>query len=106
MPKEICKLSSLTELRLSYNQITAIPKEIGKLSSLKYLYLSDNQITAIPKEIEKLLSLTELRLSYNQITVLPEGFWEVVQARLIKTNLSGNPYIKFSDRIGTLDSNE
>ena len=74
------KLTSLTNLDLSFNQITDI-RFLEKLTSLTNLDLRDNQI----KEVQPLIKLGNLRkivLNNNQITDL-SGIWEF----LIKKNL-------------------
>jgi len=42
IPREISKLTNLTELCLFDNQLTELPKEIGNLTNLTNLYLRDN----------------------------------------------------------------
>jgi internalin A len=59
------KLTNLTELDLSFNQIVDI-KPISNLTNLTRLYLSSNQIVDI-KPISNLTNLTRLYLSSNQI---------------------------------------
>jgi internalin A len=77
----INKLSNLTELDLSSNQITTIPENIfNKLTKLTDLDLSENQLSTegIPENIfDKLTNLTELSLSNNQISTkdLPENIF-------------------------------
>ena len=77
LPAEIWNLTNLTNLDLSYNQITGLPAEIWNLTNLTTLDLSDNQITGLPAEIWNLTNLTNLYLSYNQITGLPAEIWNL-----------------------------
>jgi len=61
-PKQICSLTFLEELRLSYCSISRIPEEIEFLTSLRVLDLQGNRITAIPKSINNLKNLQCLNL--------------------------------------------
>lgn len=83
--------TSLTELDVSYNQLTgALPSQIGKLKNLKILNASNNQMTGVPAEIGQLNDLEILDLSNNQLTGLPN---ELANLKNLKTlNLSGNQY--------------
>ena len=60
LPPEICSLTSLRTLNLSFNSLTTLPPEIGKLTNLSHLNLWDNKLTTLPVEIEELTNLTEL----------------------------------------------
>lgn len=61
----------LTELDLSYNQLTVFPDSICHLP-LQKLYLSKNQIKSLPACFSQLKSLEYLDLGYNQFTALPD----------------------------------
>jgi len=104
------KLTQLTELDLSDNQLTELPKGLDKLTKLTILFidgdqltdvtglekltqltglhLSNNQLTEV-KGLEKLTQLTILELAHNQLTELPEGLEKLTQ--LTKLNLASNP---------------
>jgi len=83
--------TNLTELNVSYNQLTgALPSQIGKLKNLKVLNASNNQMTGVPAEVGQLNNLEILDLSNNQLTGLPN---ELANLKNLKTlNLSGNQY--------------
>ena len=70
LPSDVWKLTNLTYLDLSRNQLTgSIPPEIGNLTNLTYLNLGFNQLTgSIPPEIGNLTNLTYLGLYLNQLT--------------------------------------
>lgn len=42
VPKELCQLTKLVELKLNRNQLTEVPKELGQLANLTELNLNDN----------------------------------------------------------------
>ena len=56
-PRRSRQLTSLRELRLDGNRLTALPPEIGQLTNLAALTLDGNQLTALPPEIGQLTSL-------------------------------------------------
>jgi Leucine-rich repeat (LRR) protein len=64
------KLSSLTELSLSNNKISALP-DLSGWTALHRLKVSNNRLAAIPSTIQFLTSLVELSLSGNAITDAP-----------------------------------
>ncbi|CAG8562928.1 1269_t:CDS:10 [Gigaspora margarita] len=69
-PQVICNIVTLSELDLSYNEITSIPEEIGKLVHLKKLFLIGNLIDKLPESFQNLTSLQELDIRRNKITNL------------------------------------
>ena len=73
VPAEIGRLSALTYLNFSINQLTSVPAEIGQLAALEQLYLSENQVTSLPAEMGQLTSLEWLSLSENQTDELACG---------------------------------
>lgn len=88
---DVFKKTDLTELNVSYNQLTgALPSQIGGLKKLIILNASNNQMTGVPAEIGQLTNLEILDLSNNQLTGLPN---ELANLKNLKTlNLSGNQY--------------
>lgn len=72
IPKQICDLNFLEELRLAHGSASRIPEEIGLLTSLRELDLYDNRITEIPKSISNLTNLQHLNLSFCSISRIPE----------------------------------
>jgi Leucine-rich repeat (LRR) protein len=96
----IGNLINLTELYLSYNQITVIDPSIGNLINLTELYLSDNQITVIDPSIGNLINLTLLWLSSNQITVIDPSIGNLIN--LTRLYLSDNQITVIDPSIGNL----
>uniref|UniRef100_UPI0035CBB3D0 COR domain-containing protein n=1 Tax=uncultured Nostoc sp. TaxID=340711 RepID=UPI0035CBB3D0 len=68
LPVEIGKLTNLTQLDLSDNQITEIPEALAKLTNLVVLYLYNNSITNIPLEILNSKDVKEILNYLRQIS--------------------------------------
>ena len=88
VPAEVGRLSALTALWLSSNQLTSVPSEIGQLTSLEVLCIHGNQLTSVPAEIWQLTSLHMLALSFNQLTSLPAEIGQLTSLK--KLWLGGN----------------
>ena len=71
-------MTSLQELRLNDNLLTALPEGVfDGLTGLQELLLYDNLLTALPEGVfDGLTSLQELRLFRNLLTALPEGVFD------------------------------
>lgn len=54
LPKTFTVTSTMKELNLSGNNLTAFPEQVIDFRNLKYLYLSGNLIMNIPKDIKRL----------------------------------------------------
>jgi len=100
VPEDIGKLTNLTKLDLSKNNLTTVPEDIGKLTNLTNLDLSRNKLTTVPEDIGKLTNLTNLDLSRNKLTKVPEDIGKL--NKLIKLDLSRNKLIKVPKDIGKL----
>lgn len=68
-PLFLCKLRSLVDLDLSFNNIANIPEDIGNLKNLEKLLITNNRLShQVPKSFRELISLRELDIKYNGIT--------------------------------------
>lgn len=92
LPKEICELTELNELRPYGLSLISIPEEIGNLINLKKLNLSGNNLKTIPSSIGKLLNLVVLDLSNNNLEKLPLEIKQLQKLQKIK--LKGNNFSK------------
>ena len=86
LPKGLENLTQLTSLRLTGNQLTDV-KGLENLTQLTKLYLHKNQLTSV-KGLEKLTELRYLWLNDNQLTDV-KGLEKLTQ--LTTLYLEGNP---------------
>ncbi|KAJ8967230.1 hypothetical protein NQ314_003009 [Rhamnusium bicolor] len=70
LPDELSRMSQLTELDASCNQLTHLPPRLGDLKSLQSLVLRNNLLLAVPVELTY-LKLVRLDLRANRINTLP-----------------------------------
>ncbi|EDR29643.1 leucine-rich repeat containing protein, putative [Entamoeba dispar SAW760] len=85
--KRFCKsikLTSLTEINLSINQITKIDDDFGSLHALRFMDLSINRIQSVPKHLSKLTSLTFIDISNNLLTSFPTPLLELSSLIVLK----------------------
>ncbi|XP_018113028.1 p53-induced death domain-containing protein 1 isoform X2 [Xenopus laevis] len=88
LPSELCSLSNLQHLDLSFNSLTELPLCVTSLSCLSSLLLCYNQIRTLPDTISNLRNLELLSIMSNQLAVLPG---EIGQLGKLKTlDLSEN----------------
>ena len=91
---------NLRKLYLNNNNIKEISKKIQYLTKLNRLSFSNNKIEKIPKEIGNLIELQKLNLSFNKIGEIPKEIQYLTS--LLEFNLSFNKIGKISKEIGYL----
>ncbi|XP_066510729.1 malignant fibrous histiocytoma-amplified sequence 1-like [Hoplias malabaricus] len=97
----ISRLSNLTELNLSRNEITEFPLEIKQLRCLLKLYLNQNSIKNIPDGIfPSLEKLQFLKMSTNRLVKLPSDMNRCQS--LVYLNLSNNSLKDLQPLVGLL----
>lgn len=99
---ELCLLSELRILNLSYNEIYDIPPRTIRRwqTNLTELYLSGNDLTSLPAEdLEEVSALKVLHINGNKFQVLPAELGKVKQLAILdvasnslKYNVSNWPY--------------
>eukprot|EP00026_Physarum_polycephalum_P000944 Phypoly_transcript_00945.p1 GENE.Phypoly_transcript_00945~~Phypoly_transcript_00945.p1 ORF type:complete len:1032 (+),score=176.72 Phypoly_transcript_00945:541-3636(+) len=91
-PNEVLQsLVNLKVLNLSQNHITHLPHDLPSIPSLTRISLSGNQLKKIPTQFcLKFPNITELDLSANKISSLPESFKNLTNLRIL--NISTNEF--------------
>ncbi|XP_078001105.1 leucine-rich repeat protein 1-like [Glandiceps talaboti] len=92
-PPGLCKdplKSSLEFLDLSNNQFKVLPPYLCALSKLVHLKIEKNQIVRLPQAIGRLQLLRFMSAGHNQIRTLPAGFTRLTLDTL---DLFGNPFL-------------
>lgn len=56
---------TITQLDLSYKELSFVPKPIRQCTKLTFLNLEGNQLKTIPKEVGELKNLTDLYIGFN-----------------------------------------
>lgn len=79
LPEGIGKLSQLTELDVSGNQLTSLPENIGKLSQLTELRICRLGLQEVPHWVRQLSKLKSLDLSYNPLKILPDWLGDMTE---------------------------
>jgi leucine-rich repeat protein SHOC2 len=123
LPDAVTAVSSLKQLYLAENKITALSAKIGSLINLEYLNLDRNELTSLPVEIGSCVKMRWLRLNNNKLTELPASVSGMKQLQRIylldnqlaavpeclkdlplleDIDLSGNPVTEFPDWLTTL----
>ncbi|KAJ6327164.1 hypothetical protein OIU78_014113 [Salix suchowensis] len=100
LPLSIGKLSAVTELDLSENQIMALPSNINNLKALTKLDVHSNQLINLPESIGELINLTDLDLHANRLRLLPASFGKLTN--LENLDLASNQFTKLPETIGSL----
>ncbi|XP_028405618.1 leucine-rich repeat and calponin homology domain-containing protein 3-like [Dendronephthya gigantea] len=86
LPDHVCGLP-LQVLIISNNKLSCIPDEICHLKHIQYLNLSSNELTSLPSSIGELSTLRELNVHQNQLEQLPD---EICKLKLEKLDFSCN----------------
>lgn len=67
LTEAMSKVTSTTDLKLSYNLLTELPEWLGEsLARLRYLDLSKNLLTSLPTSLGDLRLLVEINISFNK----------------------------------------
>jgi len=87
-----CENGGVTEIRLTYNQLTGAIPDFSALPNLQLLWLSGNQLTGAIPDFSALPKLQKLELSNNQLTGAIPDFSALTKLRYL--DLRNNPICK------------
>lgn len=82
------RMTMLTSLDLSGNQIFEIPSMLSVLTTLKFLNLARNFISEMPNTLFALVDLESLSVDHNKILIIPESIISLVRLQFL--SLKGN----------------
>ncbi|XP_058792286.1 leucine-rich repeat-containing protein 40-like [Phymastichus coffea] len=83
----LSKVTSVTDLKLSYNLLGELPEWIGEsLTNLRYLDLSKNLLTSLPDSLTGLQFLVEINISFNKFEEMPECIYEMPNLEILIAN--------------------
>lgn len=83
LPKEIGFLTILSELDVSFLELTSIPNEIGKLTNLESFACVGNRLVELPDGLCELKNLTELYVQRNNLQILPGDIGNLVKLQIL-----------------------
>ncbi|KNC55490.1 uncharacterized protein AMSG_01754 [Thecamonas trahens ATCC 50062] len=102
LPDVFAPMDALTRLNVSSNALTALPDSIGKLGKLNFFNASENSLASLPSSISGLTSLKELELTRNALAALPPAIAKLTSLRLL--DLGHNELVELPACIGALVS--
>ncbi|RIA91477.1 RAM signaling pathway protein [Glomus cerebriforme] len=89
LPMEICNLTYLSYLNISYNAFKEFPEALCSMKNLEILDISRNKIRKMPDDFGTLISLKGLKISKNSIKQIPLYISEMKDLQYLK--LDNNP---------------
>jgi hypothetical protein len=100
-PEQIHYFSKITELDLSFNNLTSLPNILTQLPELRLINLDNNRFTKIPETvlaygIHNSKNKHRVSLKNNQITTLPK---EIIHCNAFNLDLSNNSINKIHEKI-------
>lgn len=99
LPECVGKLTALSKMLISNNQLKKLPDSIGQLTELDYINASDNLISELPEGFRNLQKLVYIYLIRNNIPKWPDVF-DSLQA-LESIDLGANNLISIPEKIST-----
>uniref|UniRef100_A0A7S3MK82 Uncharacterized protein n=1 Tax=Spumella elongata TaxID=89044 RepID=A0A7S3MK82_9STRA len=100
IPREVLKLTELSELWLTNNNITVIPPALGELQQLLVLNLSYNKIDTLPAEVCQLVNLRKLYVRGNLLASLPNVMGQMNS--LLHLDCAYNKFTTFPEVVTTM----
>jgi len=100
IPKEVLRLTELTELWLDNNAISELPAAIGELKTLLVLSLNNNRLATLHPELCSLVNLKRLYLRGNKLEALPNLMGQLL--RLQEVDCSKNRFAVFPEVVTSM----
>ena len=102
IPREICRITSLTKLNLSDNKIQLIRNDLIALENLEIIDLSENNLKIFPQVLCSLSLLMDLNIGHNKIARLPVQLGRLTNLK--KLGLDGLKLIQPAAEISNLSA--
>jgi len=93
IPRSIFYLTQLTDLNLSYNEISHISNLISNMTLLKVVNLLDNELTNIPSSVLKLTNLEKLYIVNNNLNKISNQISKLTRLEVLNLNNNKIKYI-------------
>lgn len=100
IPVDLCKIKTLEQLCLQFNQIESLPEEIGDLINLKDFKLGGNRLKTLPRSIGNLEKLEILTVWWNDLIKVPPEIGQLKNLRGL--SFWGNPLASLPEEIANL----
>eukprot|EP00300_Choanocystis_sp_HF-7_P017060 c19624_g1_i1.p1 GENE.c19624_g1_i1~~c19624_g1_i1.p1 ORF type:complete len:1006 (-),score=180.25 c19624_g1_i1:50-3067(-) len=100
VPRQIGRVHSLVNLRISHNKLSTLPAQIVKLSRLDFLDMGSNLFSSIPTQVGELIALKTLRANENRLTQLPSEIVSLENLRYL--HLATNSLSEFPTQLRSL----
>jgi Leucine-rich repeat (LRR) protein len=100
VPSELCNIISLTKLIADENRLSSLPKEISSLTNLTEVNFTGNLFADIPQELFKLEKLQCLFFGHNKLIAIPKEIGNLTDLK--RLDLSNNHLTSLPDEITKL----
>ncbi|MDM8527969.1 COR domain-containing protein, partial [Anaerolineales bacterium HSG24] len=90
----------LTQLDLSYNNLTELPEFLGQLTNLTTLNLGSTNLSELPEFLGQLTNLTTLNLGSTNLSELPESLGQLTN--LTSLDIGSNELSELPEFLGQL----
>ena len=104
LPANIGALNKLIELDIKGNRLKSLPKSFEKLKQLKILDISLNYGISLPEYFSLFSNLTELNISCCNLPIVLDSLIKLKSLKAL--NISGNRITKIHPKIGNLEELE
>eukprot|EP00593_Proboscia_inermis_P016221 CAMPEP_0171324226 /NCGR_PEP_ID=MMETSP0816-20121228/116053_1 /TAXON_ID=420281 /ORGANISM="Proboscia inermis, Strain CCAP1064/1" /LENGTH=314 /DNA_ID=CAMNT_0011823101 /DNA_START=462 /DNA_END=1406 /DNA_ORIENTATION=- len=90
LPPSICSISSLVELDISGNLLTALPSELNLLRNLAKIAVARNHLVEVPASICQCKKLNTIDISSNRVKSLPRELFQLNNLQMLLSD--DNPF--------------